>query len=111
MLVLVSTPFLYTKIKAKLTPINIQPVTESGKSDLPAFTLDDLAKHNDVVDCWLLINQNIYDVTEYIPMHPNNDIVAGCGLDATDMFQGERKHRGEAANILDDYLIGYLDLK
>lgn len=102
-------PLVYTKVKDKLTPVDIQSLSENKKSSLPALTMEELAKHRSENDCWLLIGQTIYDVTEYIPMHPNRDIVKGCGLDTTLMFEGESKHRGEAVAILDDYLIGYLN--
>jgi cytochrome b involved in lipid metabolism len=102
-------PLLYTKVKGKLTPVNIQSLTENEKFSFLALNMEDLAKHNSENDCWLLIGQNVYDVTEYIPMHPNRDIVKGCGLDATSMFEGEIKHRGDATTILSDYLIGYLN--
>ncbi|GEM_PF-5971640 len=102
-------PLVYTKVKSKLTPVDIQPLSENQKSSLSVLTMEELSKHNSENDCWLLIGQNIYDVTEFIPMHPNRDIVKGCGLDATSMFEGESKHRGEAVAILDDFLIGYLN--
>lgn len=102
-------PLVYTKVKSKLTPVDIQPLSENQKSSLSVLTMEELAKHNSESDCWLLIGQNIYDVTEFIPMHPNRDIIKGCGLDATSMFKGESSHGGEAVAILDDYLIGYLN--
>lgn len=102
-------PMAYTKIKDKLTPVDIQPLTENEKSSLPILSMEDLAKHNSENDCWLLIGKSVYDVTEYIPMHPNREIVKGCGLDATKMFEGESSHRGEAVTLLNDYLIGYLN--
>lgn len=50
-------------------------------------TQDELAKHSTKEDCWLQIDSNVYDVTNFISKHPGKDaILFGCGKDATAMF-------------------------
>ncbi len=84
---------------------------ESKKS---GFSLEDLALHNNPKDCWLLIDGKIYDVTNYINLHPGGKVMAKfCGQDATEAFNTKGKknkpHKPEAYDILKNLYIG--DLK
>lgn len=76
-------------------------------------TLDtaEVAKHSGSQDCWIIINDNVYDVTQYIPFHPGGQqrIINYCGKDATQAFNtrgGEGKHSSFAWNTLGNYYIG-----
>lgn len=86
--------------------------TASAEKALGAetYTMDDVAKHNSEQDCWLVIENKVYDVTSFIPVHPGGkEILEGCGKDATSLFQGEREHQEKnAAMYLPKYLIGDL---
>lgn len=35
-----------------------------------SFTIDEVAKHATGNDCWIAINEKVYDVSSYIPKHP-----------------------------------------
>ena len=37
-----------------------------------------LAEHNVPEDCWLAIHDRVYDLTEYAPTHPGEQIKANC---------------------------------
>lgn len=37
---------------------------------LPAYTLQELAKHNKVDDAWISINGFVYDITDFADGHP-----------------------------------------
>lgn len=56
------------------------------------FTTAEVAKHDAADDCWTIIEDNVYDLTSYIPNHPGGveDIVMACGTDGTSLFT-ERK--------------------
>jgi cytochrome b involved in lipid metabolism len=76
------------------------------------YNLSDLAPHNSANDCWMAIEGKVYDVTNYVPNHPGNQILKGCGQDATAMFdsiKGGRGHSDYAKSLYSDYYIG--DLK
>lgn len=75
-----------------------------------SYTLDEVSLHNSASDCWLVINNNVYNVTSFIPKHPGGkDIIKGCGKDATSMFNRENEHQEKnASQYLPDYLIGTL---
>ncbi len=73
------------------------------------YTLADIGKHSTESDCWMAIDDYVYDVTKYIPDHPDGrSILNGCGLDATDMFRQIKKHIPKAQNDLPPYQIGLL---
>lgn len=72
------------------------------------YTMAEVAPHNNQNDCWLVIDKNVYNVTTFIPDHPGGEqILKGCGKDATSLFQGERKHQGpDAQDLLPQFKIG-----
>lgn len=39
------------------------------------FTLQDVAKHAGENDLWTVIAGKVYDVTNYLPLHPGGDIL------------------------------------
>jgi cytochrome b involved in lipid metabolism len=77
--------------------------------------METIATHNVETDCWLVINNNVYNVTDYISSHPGGkSIVSGCGQDASEMFETRPKgsktpHSDKARTIMEKYYIG--DLK
>jgi len=77
-------------------------------------TLADVAKHNTVADCWIVVNGGIYDVTSYISIHPGgrSRIVNQCGKDATVAFKtqgGGGSHSSRAWTLLEKYSVGTID--
>ncbi len=74
---------------------------------VPTYTLSDVAAHNKSNDCWMVVNNKVYNATSYISSHPGGSaILQGCGKDATSMFASI--HSPNAYNILDSYFIGNL---
>lgn len=74
------------------------------------FSLEEVAKHNTKSDCWIVIHSSVIDATTFIASGKHNpEILRGCGMDATSMFEGERKHtKGEAQSLLQELAIGTL---
>ncbi len=68
---------------------------------MPVHTLEEIAKHNSENDCWVILNDSVYDVTEFLPDHPGGKkaILVYAGRDATEEF--EMLH---ASNVLKKYL-------
>jgi len=52
------------------------------------ITYEELAKHNTENDCWMAINNKVYNVTPYIKFHPGgvDEIMKGAGINATAIF-------------------------
>ena len=88
------------KIAPTVSTIQTQPPEQK------IYSLDTVSTHNTSLDCWMIIDGKVYDVTSYIPDHPNTDIEKGCGKEATTLFNEVRKHQGEAASLLNQYEIG-----
>ncbi|MBS1266291.1 MAG: hypothetical protein MAG795_00258 [Candidatus Woesearchaeota archaeon] len=81
------------------------------KIDKTTFSIEEVNKHNSKDNCWIVIDSNVYDVTEFIASgEHNSQIINGCGIGATDMFEGIKKHASpKAKNLLDQFLIGTLE--
>lgn len=81
---------------------------------------DMVADHNTNNDCWTIINDNVYNVTDYVSGHPGREeILRACGTDASTLFNrretnnGEQigsgtPHSGHAASVLEEHKIGRL---
>lgn len=87
--------------------------TTESQSTTIQTTLNDatLSQHASASSCWLIINNNVYDVTQYIPFHPGGQqrIISYCGKDATQAFNtkgGHGKHSSSASQTLANYYIG-----
>lgn len=75
------------------------------------FTLEDLSTHKTAADCWTVIDNNLYDITKFIPMHPGGNIIlVACGKDSTSDFKnaGVRGHLTKGIALLAGMKIGSL---
>ena len=64
---------------------------DTGRENLimtKIYTLEEVAKHNSVDDCWVVIDGKIYDVTSFLPEHPGGKkvVVGQSGKDASQKF-------------------------
>lgn len=78
---------------------------------ITSYALTDVAQHNTKTDCWMAIDSQVYDVTDYVGQHPGgNNILQGCGKDASSLFNGTsmmgRMHSRMAKSLLKTYQIG-----
>jgi cytochrome b involved in lipid metabolism len=89
----------------------VKPV-EVAKKGIPMETV---AEHSLLSDCWFVINNNIYNITDYLANHPGGEknITDYCGKDATTAFETKGGKPGEthsdaARALLQKYYIGDL---
>ncbi|KAI7907968.1 uncharacterized protein BX663DRAFT_492586 [Cokeromyces recurvatus] len=79
---------------------------------LKEYTLKEVSKHTTVDSCWVIYQNKIYDVTEFIQDHPGGDdlILDYAGNDVTKVMKDvlEHDHSDAAYEILSDYCIGSL---
>ena len=81
--------------------------------ELPVYSLEDIAAHNTLDDCWMAMEGKVYDFTEYIPKHPTPPAImeAWCGKEATEGMRTKgygRDHSEAAWQMAEAYLIGML---
>jgi cytochrome b involved in lipid metabolism len=94
----------------------ITPPGPDSESTFPAttFTMDDVAEHDHLNDCWMVIEDKVYDFTAYIGQHPTPASVLApwCGRDATEGMRTKgigREHSPAAWALLDNYRLGSLE--
>ncbi|MFA5184718.1 MAG: cytochrome b5-like heme/steroid binding domain-containing protein [Patescibacteria group bacterium] len=74
----------------------------------------EISRHNSAKDCWLLIDNKVYDVTASIASHPGGAqmIISFCGREASEAFNtkggGGESHSQKARTMLADYYLGDL---
>jgi len=92
------------------------PSSPSGQQI--TLTIDEISKHNTGSDCWLLINNKVYNVTSFLFQHPGGagTITPHCGKEATNAFNtkdvsARNPHSSFAASLLTNYYIGDLNQK
>jgi len=70
------------------------------------LTIQEVLKHNTENDCWVIIGNDVYNVTSLIDVHSGgrDAIIDHCGTNATKVFFG--KHDPEDYNFLQKYYIG-----
>ncbi|OGF28161.1 hypothetical protein A2303_01980 [Candidatus Falkowbacteria bacterium RIFOXYB2_FULL_47_14] len=76
----------------------------------------EVAKHNSISDCWMIINGKIYDLTAFFSQHPGGAeaISRHCGTDGTEAYGTKDKnetdgHSSYAKSLLADYYLGDLN--
>jgi len=76
---------------------------------LPLVTLDEVADHCVASDAWTVVYDRVYDVTEYIGLHPGGEdvLLEYVGHDATNAFRSVG-HSRAAFKALNKYCIGIL---
>lgn len=86
------------------------PATSSSSNIMTASTV---AAHSSQSDCWIIINSNVYAVSNYLSSHPGGSgvIASYCGRDATAAFNTKDRNPGTghssfAVSQLGAYLVG-----
>ena len=71
------------------------------------FKLSEIKLHNKITSCWIILNDRVYDITEYLDEHPGGQhiLLKYAGKDATEAFN-QVGHTSKAYNELDKFIIG-----
>ncbi|KAK9075253.1 hypothetical protein SSX86_003574 [Deinandra increscens subsp. villosa] len=79
-------------------------------SQQKTFVFEDVAKHEKLDDCWVIISGKVYDVTPFMEEHPGGSevVLAATGKDATTDFE-ETGHSDEAKQLMSKYYVGNVD--
>ncbi|KAL0373857.1 UNVERIFIED_CONTAM: cytochrome [Sesamum radiatum] len=71
---------------------------------------EEVVKHDQKGDCWLIISGKVYDVTAFLEEHPGGDevLINASGKDATDDFE-DVGHSDDARDKMKEFYIGEID--
>jgi cytochrome b involved in lipid metabolism len=88
-----------------------QNVTGEQNSEITLLNLEEIAKHNLKNDCWVIVENKVYNVSDFIDLHPAgpDKIIPFCGKDATTAFEtrgGKGPHPEKANKTLNNYYLG-----
>ncbi|KAI0348665.1 hypothetical protein BDW22DRAFT_1424813 [Trametopsis cervina] len=74
-------------------------------------TLQQVANHNSSKSCWVIINDKVYDVTEFLPIHPGGAkiILKYAGKDATAAYEPIHPTDALEKNLPPEKHLGPLD--
>ncbi|KAI8843019.1 Oxidoreductase, molybdopterin-binding domain-containing protein [Chytridium lagenaria] len=96
---------------APIAPVPVEEVKvdEDDEQEMliwPEFTMEELSKHTTDDDCWIVVNGNVYDCTEFMEDHPGgaSSILLSAATDATEDFT--TIHSPKAFEMLKKYFIG-----
>jgi len=76
---------------------------------LKKYALKEVAGHNNKKSTWIVIHDNVYDVTKFLEEHPGGEevLLEQAGKDGTEHFE-DVGHSTDARTMMKDYLIGEL---
>ena len=89
--------------------INIENIVYTLEESDSNFVVSEVEKHNTQEDCYIIVNNGVYDVSEYIRYHPGGprSIIGQCGQEASSIFS--KIHSNRAWDLLGKYKIGNID--
>ncbi len=92
------------------SPSQTASASPSPTQTSAALTLAEVAKRNTQSECWVAIDGNVYDLTEWIRQHPGGSgaIRSLCGTDGTNQFLSQHGGESRPSSTLDRYYIGSL---
>ncbi|KRX10395.1 Cytochrome b5-like heme/steroid binding domain [Pseudocohnilembus persalinus] len=70
------------------------------------YTWQEIQKHHTYQDCWLVIDNIVYDVTEWAPKHPGGDIIYLAGGTEATVMASTYHPAGINPKLLQKYQIG-----
>lgn len=76
-----------------------------------SYSMEEVAQHAAVDSCWTVVDGGVYDVTDYVSLHPGGEarVQGMCGQDATEDYLAFHEGGENAVKVLERYRIGTLD--
>ena len=82
---------------------------------LSSYSVSQVAKHNSLSDAWVVYGNKVFDITEFLKIHPGGDEITleHLGKDVTDVLNSEilHQHSDNAIQLMTQYCVGELDKK
>lgn len=75
------------------------------------YTMAQVRANNTAANCWAVINDSVYDLTNWIKSHPGGSgaIVGLCGTDGSSSFSSKHGNQSRPAAQLSSYRLGPLE--
>lgn len=120
-ILIIGMTFFYAKqYKSNVSNLSVNNVGSGSTANTNSpsrtitLTTSEASKHNSSTDCWFIINNSVYQVTEYLNAHPGGAsiMIPYCGGDATiayDTKDGRGSHSSTAAQDLASLKLGNLN--
>ena len=87
-----------------------EEITVSEVSEAPVdYSMEQVGERDSADECWVVINDVVYDFTDYIAEHPGGEVnvIDTCGTDASEVFSGDRSpHSQDNLQRLETYIVG-----
>jgi len=73
------------------------------------LSFEEINKHNDKNSTWIVINNDVYDVTEFLNEHPGGEevLIEQAGKEASEAFE-DVGHSSDAREMMGKFKIGTL---
>lgn len=84
------------------------PRTQAGLGPGRIYTEEQVASHCTSEDLWLIIKGKVYNLTDYVALHPGGEaLLRNGGRDSTEGFSGSQ-HPARVWDMIDEFYIGDL---
>ncbi|ELU12236.1 hypothetical protein CAPTEDRAFT_190853 [Capitella teleta] len=82
---------------------------EENEVEVKVIRMSDVSVHSEADSCWMVVNDNVYDITQFLREHPGGEdvLLEHGGRDATEPFK-EVAHSEDASTTLQRFFIGIL---
>ncbi len=93
----------------------VNELSNEENSQNTTYSLEEVSLHSTPQDCWMIFDNKVYDITNFISFHPGGNIITEwCGKDATIVFSTKAKdppipHSASATTRREQYNIGELN--
>ena len=89
--------------------VDIENQQKGEKVGLRMMGLEAVGEHNTAEDCWVAIDGNVYDLTDFLSLHPGGSqvLLDVAGQDASKKFL-EAGHSMKARKMMTKYLSGHI---
>ena len=79
-----------------------------GNSTAYTYEMKEIENHNTINDCWIVIQNNVYDVSKFHE-HSRNVFIKNAGKNCTEDFKIVHfKINKEMKQLMNKYFIGYV---
>ncbi|XP_014092289.2 cytochrome b5 [Bactrocera oleae] len=81
----------------------------AAEAEVKLYSREEISKHNLNKNTWLIIHNNVYDVSEFLNEHPGGEevLIEQGGKEATESFE-DVGHSSDAREMMKKYKIGEL---